>query len=411
MAPKRNAALGFIFITLLIDVTGLGIIIPVFPNLIKELTGGTLGQASMDSGWLMLAYSVTQFLFAPFLGCLSDHYGRRPILLLSLFGLGVDYLFLSFAPTLGWLYLGRIIAGFCGASFTTATAYIADVSEPEKKAQNFGLIGVAFGVGFIIGPVIGGIFGQLGTRVPFMISAGFSLINCIYGYFILPESLAVDLRRPFTLKRANPAGALAHLRKYPMIIGLVLSIFFLYLAGQAIQSVWTFFTMQQFGWNTALVGLSLGFVGMMIALVQGGLIRLTIPRLGQKNSLYIGLVLNAIGLLLFSFATKGWMMFVFLIPYTLGGIAGPSLMGIISNQVPDNEQGELQGALTSVFSITAIIGPPLMTSLFDRFTSASAVRYFPGAPFLMGAILIGISMLFSIRALSHQKLGATPKIM
>jgi DHA1 family tetracycline resistance protein-like MFS transporter len=400
MAERRQAALGFIFITLLIDVIGLGIIIPVMPKLISELIHSSISEAAKYGGWLMFAYAIMQFLFAPVLGNLSDRYGRRPILLISLFGLGIDYIFLALAPTIAWLFVGRIIAGICGASFTTGQAYIADISPPEKRAQNFGLIGVAFGLGFIIGPVIGGLLGQLGSRVPFIAAAALSLLNFLYGYFVLPESLAKEKRRTFDLKRANPVGSLLALRRYPVISGLIISLLFVYIAAHAVQSTWAFFTMEMMGWNEAMVGYSLGFVGIMIALVQGGLIRIIIPKIGQKRSVYFGLALYGIGLLLFAFATKGWMMFAFIIPYCLGGICGPALQAIMSSQVPSNEQGELQGALTSLISVTSIIGPPIMTNLFSFFTSEKAPFYFPGAAFISGAFLTLVSLLLAMRTLT-----------
>ena len=400
MRDKKQAAVGFIFITLLIDVIGFGIIIPVLPKLIQQMIGGNLSQASVYGGWLMFAYSVMQFLFAPILGGLSDKLGRRPILLFSLLGLGIDYIFLAFAPTIAWLFLGRIIAGICGASFTTGAAYIADVSTPEKRAQNFGLIGAAFGLGFIIGPVVGGLLGQFGARIPFLAAAALALLNWIYGYFILPESLSKENRRPFDWRRANPVGSLLNFKKYPVILGLVGSLLCIYIAGHAAQSTWTYFTMEVLRWNETWVGYSLGFVGLMVAVVQGGLIRIINPKLGQKRSVYFGLVLYGIGLFLFSFATQGWMMFAILVPYCLGGISGPALQGIISNQVPANEQGELQGGLTGVMSITSIIGPPLMTNLFSYFTGNAAPFYFPGAPFFMGALLCIVSVLLAMRSLA-----------
>jgi DHA1 family tetracycline resistance protein-like MFS transporter len=399
MAEKKNPALGFIFITLLIDVTGLGIIIPVFPKLIQEMIGGNLSMASQYGGWLMFAYSVTQFVFAPILGNLSDQYGRRPVLLGSLFGFAIDYLFLALAPTIGWLFIGRIIAGITGASFTTATAYIADISSPENRAKNFGMVGAAFGLGFIIGPVVGGVLGQYGARVPFYAAAILTMVNFLYGYFILPESLSKENRRKFDWKRANPVGAFKHLKKYPVLVGMAFSFMLIYIAGHALQSTWTYYTMEKFKWNEAWVGYSLGFVGLMVAIVQGGLIRVINPKLGVKRSVYIGLSLYIIGFILFAFASKGWMIFAILVPYCLGGIAGPSLQGIISNQVPPNEQGELQGTLTSMISITSIIGPPLMTNLFAYFTSPNNAIYFPGAPFLLGAILVTLSLLFAYRTL------------
>ena len=400
MRDKKQAALGFIFITLLIDVTGFGIIIPVMPKLITELQGGGMSEAARIGGLLMFAFSFMQFFFAPILGNLSDQYGRRPILLAALFGFTIDYLILAFAPTIGWLFLGRILAGITGASFTTASAYIADISPPEKRAQNFGMIGVAFGLGFIIGPVIGGTLGHFGSRWPFFASAAITFLNFLYGYFILPESLKKENRRPFEWKRANPWGSLVVLRRFPVISGLVGSFFFIYVAAFSVQSTWTFFTMEQFKWNELMVGYSLGTVGLLVAIVQGGLIRIVIPKIGQKRSIYFGLALYTLGLVLFAFASQSWMMFAFLVPYCLGGIAGPAIQGIISNEVPPNQQGELQGGLTSLISVTSIIGPPLMTNIFAGFTSKNAIVYFPGAPFLTGAILMLVSLILAMRTLA-----------
>ncbi len=402
MAGKRNTAIIFIFITLLIDVIGFGIIIPVLPKLIEELTGKGLSKASQYGGWLTFAYAITQFIFSPILGGLSDKYGRRPVLLSALFGLGIDYLFMAFAPTIGWLFLGRAIAGITGASFTTASAYIADISEPEKRAQNFGMVGAAFGLGFIIGPVLGGIASQWGHRMPFIVAACFSLLNVIYGYFVLPESLSKENRRNFEWKRANPLGSLQHLRKYPVVAGLISSFILLAVAGHSVQSNWTYYTMFKFNWDEKMVGYSLGFVGFIIALVQGGLIRLIIPKIGQKRALYLGLTLNCLGLLLFAFATEGWMMFAILIPYAFGGIANPSLQSIISTHVPANEQGELQGGLTSIISITAVIGPLLMNNLFAWFTEDGTPFFFPGAPFIAGVLLAAISIALTARTLSKE---------
>lgn len=402
MASSRKAAISFIFITLLIDVTGLGLIIPVMPKLIEGLTGGNISDASRWGGWLTFAYAIMQFLFAPVLGNLSDRWGRRPVLLLSLLGFGVDYLFLSLAPTIGWLFLGRLIAGVTGASFTTASAYIADISTPENRAQNFGMIGAAFGLGFIIGPVIGGFLGSYGPRIPFLIAAGLSLLNALYGFFVLPESLPKEARRTFEWRRANPLGSLLQLRKYPAISGLVLSLILVYIAAHAVQSNWTFFAIKKFGWTERLIGISLGVIGLLTAIVQGGLIRFINPRLGNARSVYIGLSLYGLGLLLFAFASQSWMLFLFLVPYCLGGIAGPALQSIISGNVPANEQGELQGALTSLISATSIIGPPIMTNLFAYFTKPGAPVQFAGAPFLLGALLMVGSSVIAYYSL-HQR--------
>lgn len=408
MTTNKKAAIGFIFITLMIDVTGLGLIIPVFPALIQKLIHGNISEASKYGGWLTFAYAIMQFFFAPVLGGLSDKFGRRPVLLLSLFGFGIDYLFLSFAPTIGWLFVGRLIAGIMGASFTTATAYIADISTNENRAQNFGMIGAAFGLGFIIGPVIGGLLGSFGPRIPFMVAAGLSLLNCLYGYFVLPESLSMDHRRDFSWKRANPLGSLKQLNKYPKIGGLISSFFLIYLAAHAVQSNWSYFTIEKFHWDQKMIGISLGVVGLLVGIVQGGLIRIVNPRLGNEKSVYIGLLLYAVGLLLFAFASQSWMMFVFLIPYCLGGICGPALQSIISGNVPPNEQGELQGALTSLISLTSIAGPPLMTGLFAYFTKPGTPLHFSGAAFFVGSIFMLLSAFIAYRTLrSHTLKTAT----
>ena len=397
----RKPALSFIFITLLIDVIGFGIIIPVIPKLIMELTGGGMSDASVYGGWLMFAFAAMQFIFSPILGGLSDQFGRRPVILISLFGFGLDYILVALAPSIGWLFLGRIFAGITGASFTAASAYIADVSTPEKRAQNFGMIGAAFGLGFIIGPVIGGVLGQYGARVPFFAAAGVTLLNWLYGYFVLPESLSKENRRPFDWKRANPIGSLMHLRKYPVISGLVISLVCIYVAAHAVQSTWSYFTMEKLKWDEAMVGYSLGVVGILVSLVQGLLIRYTTPLFGPKKSVYIGLALYTFGLILFAFASQSWLMFVFLVPYCLGGVAGPALQALMSNQVPANEQGELQGALTSLISVTSIVGPPLMTGLFAFYTKPSALVYFPGAPFLAGAVFMLVSLIMAMRTLKR----------
>ena len=402
MKTTPNNALLFIFITVLVDVIGLGIIIPIVPKLIENLTGLGINEASKYGGWLLFSFAIMQFIFSPILGGLSDRFGRRPILLLSLFGLGLDYIFHAFAPSIAWLFVGRIIAGIMGASFSTATAYIADISSPEKREQNFGLIGAAFGLGFIIGPVIGGISSKWGTNVPFLIAAGLTLLNVIYGYFVLPESLSKDNRRAFEWKRANPISSLKNLRKYPVVSGLVISLVITFIASHAVQSNWSFYTMYKFNWTAEIVGYSLAVVGVLVAFVQGFLIRKIIPRLGQVKSLYLGMSFSALGLLLFGLASESWMMFAFLIPYCLGGIAGPSIQGVISSQVPANEQGELQGALTSLMSLCGVFGPLLMTNLFAFATAKNSTFHVPGAPFFLASCLTLVSFYLSYRTLSKK---------
>ncbi|MGL2986643.1 TCR/Tet family MFS transporter [Flavobacterium sp. RSSA_27] len=402
MTKNTNKPLLFIFITVLVDVIGLGIIIPIVPKLIENLTGLGINEASKYGGWLIFSFAMMQFVFSPILGGLSDRFGRRPILLLSLFGLGLDYIFHAFAPSITWLFVGRIIAGIMGASFSTATAYIADISTPEKRAQNFGLIGAAFGLGFIIGPVIGGISSKWGTNVPFLIAAGLTLINVTYGYFVLPESLSKDNRRAFNWKRANPISSLKNLRKYPVVSGLVISLVLTFIASHAVQSNWSFYTMYKFNWTSETVGYSLAVVGALIAFVQGFLIRKIIPRLGQVKSIYLGMSFSALGLLLFGLASESWMMFLFLIPYCLGGIAGPSIQGVISSQVPANEQGELQGALTSLMSLCGVFGPLLMTNLFAFATAKNSVFHVPGAPFFLATFFTLVSFFLSYKVLSKK---------
>lgn len=399
MASNKKAALGFIFVTLLIDVTGFGLIIPVVPDFIKQINGGTTSDASKIGGWLMFTYAFVQFLFAPVIGNLSDKYGRRPVLLFSLFGFGIDYIIAALAPNLTWLFIARAISGVTGASFTTASAYIADVSLPEDRAKNFGMIGAAFGVGFILGPIMGGLLGSISVRLPFYVAAVLCLVNWLYGYFILPESLSKDLRRPFEWKRANPVGSLLQLRKYTSIRGLFIALTLVYIASHAVQSNWAYFTIEKFQWSEKMIGISLALVGVLVGAVQGGLVRVVNPKIGNEKSIYIGLALYALGMLLFGLASSSWMMFVFLVPYCLGGIAGPALQATISGNVPPNEQGEIQGTLTSLMSVTTIFGPAIMTNLFAYFTSKAAPIYFPGASFILGALLMLISAIIAFRTL------------
>jgi MFS transporter, DHA1 family, tetracycline resistance protein len=394
----------FIFLTILIDCLGIGIIIPTLPALIQSLSGETNSMAATYGGWLNFSYALMAFLFSPVLGGLSDRFGRRPILLISLLGLGLDYIFLALAPSIFWLFVGRIIAGVCGASFTTASAYIADISTNENRAKNFGMIGAAFGLGFIIGPVLGSLFGSFGTRVPFMAAAGFSLLNFIFGYFILPESLSKEHRRKFSWKRANPFGSLRQLTKHKTVISLILILFILNLAGQAMPSIWTFFCIERFSWDEKMIGLSLGFVGVCVSIVQGGLIGFATKKIGVKRSIFFGLAFYFLGFFLFALANQSWMMFAFMIPYALGGFAVPNIQSILTTRVEANEQGELQGGLTSLVSVTAVLGPLLMTSTFTFFTKDPENLYFPGISFLIGGVLSLISLVISYYALKKIRL-------
>ncbi|RYZ24734.1 MAG: MFS transporter, partial [Sphingobacteriales bacterium] len=374
---KKQSGVGFIFITLLIDVMGWGLIIPVMADLIAELKHIPVNEASTYGALLLSVFAIMQFLFAPVIGNLSDRYGRRPILLAALLGFGIDYIILALAPTYEWLFLGRVIAGMTGASFTTAAAYIADVSTNENRAKNFGLIGAAFGLGFVLGPALGALLATWGIRAPFYGAAVLCLLNFLYGFFVLPESLDKKNRRPFEWRRANPFGSLRFLTKHPEIGELAICFFLIYLGAQAVQANWNFFTIYRFGWTETMVGISLAVVGVLVGAVQAGLTRVVNPKIGDTNSIYVGLSLYTIGLILFAFATETWMMFAFLLPYCLGGICGPSLQSVISAHVAPNQQGELQGALTSLMSVTTIIGPPLMSGTFAYFTSDRAPFHLP----------------------------------
>ncbi|MFN5324927.1 MAG: TCR/Tet family MFS transporter [Bacteroidota bacterium] len=396
---NRTPAVGFIFITMVIDIAGLGMIIPVLPALIGEMTGEGISGAAQWGGWLMFSYSATQFLFAPLLGSLSDRFGRRPILLASLFGFALDYLLMAMAPAISWLFVGRILAGVFGASITTAFAYIADISTPDKKAANFGMVGAAFGIGFIVGPVIGGLLGELGPRMPFYASACLALANALYGYFILPESLPKDKRRRFEWKRSNPLGVLLRLRTNHVVVGMLATVFFYYAASHAVQTNWTYYTIYRFEWSESMVGYSLGLAGLLSGIVQGLLIRVLVPRIGSKSAVFIGLSIYISSFLLFSIATQGWMMFAFLIPYCLAGITSPSVQSIMSNHVAEDAQGELQGGFTGVVSLTSILGPPLMTGLFHFFTSDNSSWHWPAAPFVTASLLSAISLFFAWRTL------------
>src|SRR5262245_6140843 len=388
----------FILVTVLVDAIGFGVILPVLPELIMKLSGEGLSGASVYGGWVWFAYAVMQFFCAPVLGNLSDRFGRRPVILFSLLTFGVDYLIMGFAPTLFWLFVGRSIAGMAGASFVPAYSYLADVSPPETRAQNFGLIGAAFGTGFILGPAIGGLLGVLGTRAPFFAAAGLALINFLFGLFVLPESLPRESRRPFDPRRANPLGTLLQMRKYPEVTGLLMVLFLWQLAHQVFPSTWAYYTMLKFGWSERGVGISLAFVGMIMALSTAGMTRALVPRMGERRAALFGLLAGTVAFVGYAVAGRGWMMYAFLVAWLLAGLVQPSLMGLMSRQIPANAQGELQGGVASLYSLSAVLGPPLMTQVFGYFSSERARVHFPGAAFLCAAALALTGILLFARA-------------
>ena len=384
--PK--SALVFILITICLDSIGLGIIIPSFPTLISETAHVPLGEASQYFGWVMGAYAFMQFVFSPLIGNLSDRYGRRPILLISVLGMSLDYLVMYFAPDLFWLVLGRAISGIFGASFTSASAYIADISTPEKRAQNFGMIGAAFGIGFVIGPAIGGLLSDFGSRTPFLVASFFSMANFIYGFFVLKESLPKENRRKFEFKRANPFGALQQFKRFEKLKFLFLVSFLTILTTMCVHSTWNFYSMEKFHWTTKEVGISLAVVGVCFGVVQGALTGKIVDILGQKNAAKLGLFLSVFVLLGMGLITQGWMMYAIILPYALTGIVDPAIRSIVSGQVQSNEQGELQGIFTSLMSLAEIIGPPLFMWFYYNFkTSVPNSNIGLGTPFWIAAFI------------------------
>jgi len=385
-------ALAFIFVTVLLDTIGFGIILPVLPKLLVELTGDGLDRAALDGGWLLFVYAAMQLVFAPLLGNLSDRYGRRPVLFASLAAFGVDYLIQGLAPSVGWLFLGRGLAGGAGATATVANAYVADVTPAERRAQSFGLLGAAWGLGFVLGPVVGGLLGGIGTRVPFFTAAALAAVNLLFGFFALPESLPADRRRALSLRRANPFGAVAAMRAHAGVLALFGVVLLYQVAHDANPAVFTYYTMLKFGWNERQVGLAMGYIGLMVAIAQGGVIRVALPRLGERRAVFVGLATMAFGFLGTALATRGWMIYAIFVPAALAGFSMPALRGILSRRVGPDAQGELQGALTSLQGMTAIFAPLLMTRLFAWFAGPRAPRPLPGAPFFAAALLAVVAL-------------------
>lgn len=394
---QTNASIGFIFITIFVDVLGLGIIIPIVPELIQELTGRPVNDASELGAYLMFSFAFTQFLFAPLMGELSDRFGRRKVLLFTLAGLGLDYLFHAIAPTIALLFVGRVLAGITGSSFTVANAYIADISTSKDRAKNFGMVGAAFGLGFTVGPVIGGVTGHyLGVRAPFIVAGILTLLNVIYGFFVLPESLPKEKRRAVVFKNMNPLTVFSRLVKFPQLKSLMIILFLVYLGQHAVHSTWSYYTMLKFDWDTDMVGYSLGAAGILVSLVQGMLVGKVVDRWGSMKTIVIGLTCWVLGLSLFGSAGEGYLMFVYLIPFCLGGVAGPAIQSYATSFVSDSQQGALQGALTSVQSLTNILGPLLMLRfLFHEFTTSDV--HIPGMPFYAGGFLVFIGLIIFLR--------------
>lgn len=381
----QTANIWFIFFTILLDAIGLGVLIPVLPDVLRRFSSDPL-LVSNYFGYFIACYALMQFLASPLLGSLSDQYGRKPILLISILGAGIDYIFMAFAPTLSLLFLGRVISGLTGANMTVASSYIADVSNDKNRSANFGMIGAAWGLGFITGPMIGGLLSSWGPQAPFLVAAALNIINFLFGLFVLPESLSASNRRQIEIKKMNPFSSIFKILKPSPYVSLVYIYFLLFLSGNVHPVNWTLYTQTKFLWSSWEVGLSLSFVGLTIAIAQGGLTRLIIPKIGEERALTLGILINAIGFLGYALATHGWMMYVVVVMASLSGIAIPALQSIVAKHVPANEQGELQGSLVSLGSLAAIIAPVIFTYLFVTFTSSHSF-YFPGAAYL-GASLI-----------------------
>jgi DHA1 family tetracycline resistance protein-like MFS transporter len=389
----------FILLTLLIDAIGIGLILPVMPQLIEEVTGGTLAQAALWGGILTTSFAVMQFLFGPLIGALSDRFGRRPVLVISMGVMALDYMVMALAGTIWLLLVGRVVGGITAATHATAAAYIADISPPEKKAANFGLIGAAFGVGFVLGPVLGGLLAEFGTRAPFYAAAGLAAANCLFGYLVLPETVTDRIRSRFDLRRANPFGALRAIGRLPGL-SAPLAVFFLYEFAQvAYPATWAYFTTARFGWSPATIGLSLAVFGISFAVMQGGLIRLILPRLGEWRTIWFGLTANCATFVFLAFVESGTLALI-LTPLTaLGAVVMPSLQGIMSRSVPDTQQGTLQGLLASTRAVTMILAPLAMTSIFFAFTAPGASVYLPGAAFLVSAgLMVLCGVILAMRA-------------
>ncbi|HEX7116205.1 MAG TPA: TCR/Tet family MFS transporter [Steroidobacter sp.] len=394
-APRR-AAFIFVFITVLLDVFAIGIIIPVLPRLVEDFMGGNTASAAVVYGIFGTAWALMQFLFSPVLGSLSDRFGRRPIILLSNFGLGLDYVLMALAPNLGWLFVGRIISGITAASISTAGAYIADVTEPHLRAGRFGMLGAAFGVGFIAGPALGGVLGEIDPRLPFWVAAGFSLTNAMYGLTVLPESLPRDRRTPFSWRKANPVGSFKLLRSRHELWGLAWVAFLSNLAHVALPSISVLYMGYRYGWNVRSVGVLLGIVGVCSIIVQGVLVGRVVKYLGERRTMLVGLIAGAIGFVIQAIATTGAVYTFGIIVMSLWGLATPALQGLMTRLVGAGEQGQLQGANSSIMGIANLIGPIVFTQIFALFIAHREWRV-PGAPFFLSAALLVIAAMLTVR--------------
>ena len=405
-APTRQPAVSFIFVTLVLAVVGFGLLIPVLPALVKEFQGGDVSAGSHAYGWIISTYALMQFVGAPIMGSLSDRFGRRRIILIATAGSAIDYVIMALAPGLGWLFLARTIAGFTAGVLSTANAYIADVTPPEKRAQSFGLLGAAFGIGFVIGPELGGLLGHYSLRLPFWFAAGCSALNWLWGFFLLPESLKPENRRAFEWKRANPIGALLALRHLPSVLALAGSYFIMMLAQTILQSTWALYTDARYHWGPLQVGLSLMSVGVLSGLVQATLVKKIVPRLGESRAVVIGMLISIGSQICYGLATQGWMIYVILVAGAFAGISGPALQSYITKHVPANEQGAVQGVYSGLASLAGIPGPLIGTFILGWATGPGLAPYLAGSSFFAGALLTVLALYLAIRTFRQDESAA-----
>jgi len=400
---QRQAAVLFILITVMLDMLSFGIIIPVLPTLVERFTSGDTAQAAEIYGLMGTAWALMQFSCSPIQGALSDQYGRRPVVLLSNLGLGLDYIFMAVAPNVAWLFVGRTISGMASSSFSTAGAYIADVTPIEHRAAAFGKMGVAFGLGFVLGPAVGGWLGAIDPRLPFWGAAATSLVNACYGFFVLPESLSREKRRAFAWRRANPVGSLVLLRSHHELFGLATSNFLMNLAHVVLPSVAVLYMGYRYGWGSTAVGLTLAAVGMCAMLVQGGLVKIVTVKWGERRTLLTGLLCGAVGFATYGLAPRGWIYCLGIPIMAFWGLAGPAMQALMTRCVSLSEQGQLQGAIASLTGIAGLVGPSLFTQTFALFIGAQVDWHLPGAPFLLASLLLVLGTTIAWRSTKPQE--------
>jgi DHA1 family tetracycline resistance protein-like MFS transporter len=406
-----NSALIFIFVTVVLDVLALGIIVPVLPQLVVQFLKGDTARAAEIYGLFATAWALMQFFASPILGAVSDAFGRRPIILLSIFGLGLDYIFMAVAPTLGWLFVGRVISGITAASFATAAAYIADVTPPDQRAKSFGMIGAAFGLGFVLGPALGGMLGRVSPRLPFWVSAALCLTNALYGLFVLPESLPPARRSKFSWARANPLGSLRLLRSHPELFALASVTFLYYVAHEVLPSTFVLYTNYRYGWDSGTVGLTLALVGVCTALVSGGLVGPIVARIGERRAALTGLTFGALAFTIYGLAPTGSLFLAGVPVMAIWSIYGPSAQGLMTRRVLPTEQGQLQGAMMGLRSLSGLISPAIFSFTFATFIGVRSDLHLPGAPFLLAALLLvaAFSLAWRVtRAPQSQDLTSAP---